>query len=263
MLTGESVPELASTEPDPRTPPSPTAGRSRTPARASSAAAAKASWSRPGSTTEFGRIARGLAERERRRSPLQRELDRLVRILLVVAIGLIGVTVGLGFVRGNPLGENVLAGISAAIAAIPEEPPVLLAVILGLGAYRLLRRGVLVRRLNAEETLGAVDLIMTDKTGTLTAEPPRGPRRARRPIGPDRRPRSRATTSLAMALRAEEDAWHVGAGARPGSFTQALAGRRDGAPAASATTTADLVGGEPPSDGRPYSTTWAPWQGRR
>ena len=62
----------------------------------------------------------------------------------------------------------MLAGISAAIAAIPEEPPILLAVILGLGAYRLLRRGVLVRRLNAEETLGAVDLIVTDKTGTLT-----------------------------------------------------------------------------------------------
>jgi Ca2+-transporting ATPase len=116
----------------------------------------------------MGRIAGGLARAERRRSPLQRELDRLVRILLVVAIGLITITVGLGFARGQDLGANVLAGISAAIAAIPEEPPVLLAVILGLGAYRLLRRGVLVRRLNAQETLGAVDLIVTDKTGTLT-----------------------------------------------------------------------------------------------
>ena len=121
-----------------------------------------------GAATEFGRIAGGLATGERRRSPLQRELDRLVRILLVVAIGLIAFTTGMGFLRGHPLGENVLAGISAAIAAIPEEPPVLLAVILGLGAYRLLRRGVLVRRLNAEETLGAVDLIITDKTGTIT-----------------------------------------------------------------------------------------------
>ena len=121
-----------------------------------------------GQATEFGRIAGGLASRERRRSPLQRELDRLVRILLVVAIGLIVFTSGSGFLRGHPLGENILAGISSAIAAIPEEPPVLLAVILGLGAYRLLRRGVLVRRLNAEETLGAVDLIVTDKTGTLT-----------------------------------------------------------------------------------------------
>ena len=92
-----------------------------------------------------------------------------MRILLVVAIGLIVITTASGFIRGNTLGENLLAGISAAIAAIPEEPPILLAVILGLGAYRLLRRGVLVRRLSAEETLGAVDLIITDKTGTLTA----------------------------------------------------------------------------------------------
>src|SRR5207342_196629 len=90
------------------------------------------------------------------------------RILIVVAVALIGITSGLGFIRGHPLGENLLAGISAAIAAIPEEPPILLAVILGLGAYRLLKRKVLVRRLNAEETLGAVDLIITDKTGTLT-----------------------------------------------------------------------------------------------
>ena len=83
------------------------------------------------------------------------------------------IVTGLGFARGQDAGANILAGVSAAIAAIPEEPPILLAVILGLGAYRLLRRGVLVRRLNAEETLGAIDLIVTDKTGTLTPEPAR------------------------------------------------------------------------------------------
>src|SRR5690349_1684950 len=168
-LTGESVPELASTEPDPVD--APVAER-RSIAYAGTAVVAGRGEGiviAIGSATEFGRIARGLADTERRRSPLQRELDRLVRILLVVAIGLIVITMGAGFLRGNPLGANVLAGISAAIAAIPEEPPVLLAVILGLGAYRLLRRGVLVRRLSAEETLGAVDLIVTDKTGTLTA----------------------------------------------------------------------------------------------
>ena len=76
-------------------------------------------------------------------------------------------TMGSRLLRGATLGEAVLAEISTAIAAIPEEPPVLLAVVLGLGAYRLLRRGVLVRRLNAQETLGSVDLIVTDKTGTL------------------------------------------------------------------------------------------------
>ena len=168
VLTGESVPELASIEPDP---PAATAPERRSVAFAGTAVVGghgEGIAFATGPATELGRIAQGLAVTERRRSPLQRELDRLVRILLVVAIGLIVITVGLGFARGNPAGENLIAGISAAIAAIPEEPPILLAVILGLGAYRLLRRGVMVRRLSAEETLGSVDLIITDKTGTLT-----------------------------------------------------------------------------------------------
>jgi Ca2+-transporting ATPase len=251
-LTGESVPELASTEPDPAD--AAVADR-RSIAFAGTAVVAGRGEGiviATGSATEFGRIARGLADTERRRSPLQRELDRLVRILLVVAIGLIVITVGAGFLRGNPLGANVLAGISAAIAAIPEEPPVLLAVILGLGAYRLLRRGVLVRRLSAEETLGAVDLIVTDKTGTLTAN-----RLAVRdvlgPDGPITAPEARADV-VAMALRAEEDAWHVEAGARPGSFTQALLGETERSRGFDGRT---LLSAEAPSDGHPYSLTWA------
>ena len=85
-----------------------------------------------GTDTEVGAIARSLTASVRPRSPLERELARLVRILLAVAAGLVIVTVGLGFVRGQPIGQNILAGVAAAIAAIPEEPPILLAVILGL-----------------------------------------------------------------------------------------------------------------------------------
>ena len=206
-----------------------------------------------GTGTEVGRIAGRLAGAMERRSPLQHELDRLVRILLVVAIGLIAIVSGLGFVRGQSLGANVLAGISAAIAAIPEEPPVLLAVILGLGAYRLLKRGVLVRRLNAEEVLGAIDLIVTDKTGTLTLNrldvasirdadrPDRGPgrpaRRARhgasrrgRRLGPGRRHVARL----------------VHAGARTGARRR---GRVARLPAE------ELVDAEPPTADRPISIT--------
>ena len=84
-----------------------------------------------------------------------------------MAIGLIAIVTGLGFARGQPRVRTSWPDLGRD-RGDPEEPPVLLAVILGLGAYRLLRRGVLVRRLNAEETLGAIDLIVTDKTGTLT-----------------------------------------------------------------------------------------------
>ncbi|HJP88747.1 MAG TPA: HAD-IC family P-type ATPase [Candidatus Limnocylindrales bacterium] len=250
ILTGESLPEPGQVEPDPATAELATrhgiafAGTSVVAGRGEGLVVAT------GARTEVGRIAGGLATRQRRRSPLQLELDRLVRILLVVAIGLIVITSGLGFLRGNPLGENLLAGISAAIAAIPEEPPILLAVILGLGAYRLLKRGVLVRRLNAEEVLGAVDLVVTDKTGTLTQN--RLAVASVTPVGDaDRR------EVILDALRAEDDAWLPEEGVGRSSFTEALAAavRVDGGeprlPAA------ELVSTSPFTDGRPYTSTIA------
>jgi Ca2+-transporting ATPase len=205
-----------------------------------------------GRATEFGQIAGGLTTRERRRSPLQRELDRLVRILLVVAIGLIGVTTGIGMLRGHSLGENVIAGISAAIAAIPEEPPVLLAVILGLGAYRLLKRGVLVRRLNAEETLGAVDLIVTDKTGTLTQN-----RLAVASVWTLDGPVSDGAARLELleeALRAEEDAW-PGDEIQAGSFTRALRAEIAQAGGETILDATTLVEATPPSENLPVTRT--------
>ena len=208
-----------------------------------------------GGATEVGRIAGGLTERERRRSPLQRELDRLVRILLFVAIGLIVLVTAIGFVRGRTAGENVLAGISAAIAAIPEEPPILLAVILGLGAYRLLRRGVLVRRLNAEETLGAVDLIVTDKTGTLTHN--RLEIASVRDLGGPVDDRARRRAVLVDALRAEDDAWHLEDGVLPGSFTRAISWALDGLGGAPVLPRADLVEAVAAGDGSAMARTRA------
>jgi Ca2+-transporting ATPase len=207
-----------------------------------------------GAATEVGRISSTLASRERRRSPLQRELDRLVRILLAVAIFLIAFTTGVGFIRGHPLGENILAGISAAIAAIPEEPPVLLAVILGLGAYRLLRRNVLVRRLNAEETLGAVDLIVTDKTGTITQNR-LDVSTVRILDGAVTDPAVRVRL-LEDALRAEEDAW-PGESVAPSSFTRALRAAVTDGGGSIALDARDLVEATAASDALPVTHTLA------
>ncbi len=258
-LTGESLPEPGRDAPDPAD--APLAERHAVAFAGTSVVAGRGEGIvvATGLRTEFGRISTSLATQSRRRSPLQRELDRLVRILLAVAVGLISITTGLGFLRGNPATANLMAGISAAIASIPEEPPILFAVILGLGAYRLLRRGVLVRRLNAQETLGAIDLILTDKTGTLTQN-----RLAltalRTPEGeipdPDRR-----RTLLTAALRAEEDAWSVGTGARPGSFTRSLTSALKDAGGDPELDPAELIGAEPVSDDRPYSRTRSVRQG--
>ncbi len=269
-LTGESVAETTATEPDPAD----AALIERRSMAYSGTSVVSGSGEgivvATGTATETGRIAVNLGAAERRRSPLQRELDRLVRIMLVVAIGLIVITVGSGFVRGNPPGENLLAGISAAIAAIPEEPPILLAVILGFGAHRLLRKGVLVRRLNAEETLGAVELILTDKTGTLTqnrlavadiltdtGSADGSPVR----LGEERAPERAAI--LGDALRAEADAWRAaGAGARPGSFTTAIRDGLIGLGGPPDLNADDLLDASAPTDRRPFALTRARRNGR-
>ena len=160
---------------------------------------------------------------------------------------------GLGFARGNPIGQNLLAGISAAIAAIPEEPPVLLAVILGLGAFRLLRRGVLVRRLNAEEVLGAVDLVVTDKTGTLTQN--------RLEVvsvldidGPVTDP-ARRLALLGDALRAEDDAWAGERGHARSSFTESIARAVEAGGGDAWPEPANLIERRQMEAGRPYAST--------
>ena len=259
VLTGESIPEEGRVAPDPE-------GASLADRRAIAYSGTSVVGGRGegivvaiGRATEFGQIAGGLTSRERRRSPLQRELDRLVRILLVVAFGLIAVTTGIGILRGHSVGENVIAGISAAIAAIPEEPPVLLAVILGLGAYRLLKRGVLVRRLNAEETLGAIDLIVTDKTGTLTQNR-LAVSSVRTLDGPVQDGAARLEL-LEEALRAEEDAW-PGDDIEAGSFTRALradVAQADGETVLDATS---LIEAAPASDNLPVTRTHARRDGR-
>jgi calcium-translocating P-type ATPase len=251
-LTGESVPETST--PDPDAPDAPLADRRSMAYSGTSVVGGRGEGVviAIGRASEVGRIAGGLSDRGRRRSPLQLELDRLVRILLGVAIGLIVIVTGLGFLRGQELGANLLAGISAAIAAIPEEPPILLAVILGLGAYRLLKRGVLVRRLNAEETLGAIDLIVTDKTGTLT--------RNRLDVASVTAPEGALDDAtrleiLGEALRAEDDAWVRAEGTTPGSFTASLAREIEGSGGDARLDPADLLDAEPAESNHPVSRT--------
>jgi Ca2+-transporting ATPase len=246
VLTGESVPEQASAAPD--APEAPLVERHSMVYAGTSVVEGRgrALVVTTGQRTELGKIAGGLGRADRGRSPLQRELDRLVRLLLIAAAALIVVTVGLGFLRGQPAGANLRAGISAAIAAIPEEPPVLLAVILGLGAFRLLRRGVLVRRLSAQETLGAVDLIITDKTGTLT----RNQLELQEVLTPDGTVAGERRNDLLLeALRTQEEAWGDVA-ARRGSFTRAIEAALDGAVRLNPGELRALTG---PGEGRPYS----------
>ena len=121
-----------------------------------------------GAQTEFGRIGTALREVHAPPSPLQRQMRRLVRLFAVLSLASCSVVVVAMRLRGHPWLESALAGVTLAIANIPEEFPVIVTVFLALGGWRMSKRAVLVRRPSAIEALGSVTVLCTDKTGTLT-----------------------------------------------------------------------------------------------
>ena len=121
-----------------------------------------------GPRTEIGRIGKSLGAVESAPTPLQIQTRQLVRIFAVLGIG---ASVALALLYGLLHGawvEGILAGITLAMATLPEEFPLVLTVFLVLGAWRMSRSKVLTRRSAAIEALGAVTVMCTDKTGTLT-----------------------------------------------------------------------------------------------
>ncbi|MDD5055980.1 MAG: cation-translocating P-type ATPase [Candidatus Peribacteraceae bacterium] len=120
--------------------------------------------------TEFGKIAGLLDQIDRSPTPLQRDLDRIGRILAKVALVIVAVVVAFGLYRDQPLVEMLLFGIALAVAVVPEALPAVVTISLALGVQRMVKRHALVRRLPAVETLGSTSVICTDKTGTLTKD---------------------------------------------------------------------------------------------
>lgn len=122
-----------------------------------------------GMETEFGKIA-GLIQGAGADSttPLQRRMEELGRYLVLACFAISALVVWAGVMRGEPLLQMLLAGVSLAVAAIPEGLPAVVTILLALGVQRMIRRQVIVRKLPAVETLGCATVICTDKTGTLT-----------------------------------------------------------------------------------------------
>ncbi len=121
-----------------------------------------------GVNTEMGKIGKALQSVEIEETPLQKETAKIVRNLAFVGLFMCAlVVIVYGLTRGNWL-NGFLAGITLAMALLPEEFPVVLTVFLALGAWRISRKRVLTRRVPAVETLGAATVLCVDKTGTIT-----------------------------------------------------------------------------------------------
>jgi Ca2+-transporting ATPase len=121
-----------------------------------------------GVNTEFGRIGLTLATADSSKTALQAETARLVRIIAAIGLALCALLAAYYIVvRGEWL-AGILAGITLAMAILPEEFPVVLTVFLAIGAWRISRHGVLTRRMPSIETLGSATVLCVDKTGTLT-----------------------------------------------------------------------------------------------
>ena len=123
---------------------------------------------RTGSTTELGKIGKALEKLEPEPTPLQKETGRVVRVLALVGVVLSVVVAALYAVNTGRWLPGLLAGLTLAMAIMPNEFPVVLTLFLSLGAWRLSRAQLLARHMPAVETLGATTVLCVDKTGTLT-----------------------------------------------------------------------------------------------
>lgn len=121
-----------------------------------------------GMNTQIGKIAKMLDESDTEMTPLQKKLAELSKILGIAAIAICTLIFIISIFQGRDLFEMFLTAISLAVAAIPEGLPAIVSIVLAMGVQRMVKNHAIIRKLPAVETLGAVNIICSDKTGTLT-----------------------------------------------------------------------------------------------
>ena len=121
-----------------------------------------------GMNTQIGKIAKMLDDTENEMTPLQKKLAELGKYLGIGAIAICVIMFIVGIIQGQDIFDMLLTAISLAVAAIPEGLAAIVAIVLAMGVQRMIKENAIVRKLPAVETLGAVNVVCSDKTGTLT-----------------------------------------------------------------------------------------------
>ena len=121
-----------------------------------------------GNDTKFGQITKTLSNVKPDKTPLQKHLDSLAKILSIIILIIAALIVPIGVFQHKEFLPVLLIAVSISIAAIPEGLPAVVTIALAIGSLKMAKRKAIVRRMQSVETLGAVQIIITDKTGTLT-----------------------------------------------------------------------------------------------
>ncbi|MCI8651433.1 MAG: calcium-translocating P-type ATPase, PMCA-type [Oscillospiraceae bacterium] len=121
-----------------------------------------------GMDSEVGKVAGLLLDQEEAETPLQRRMGEISKTLSFVCLCVCAVMFGVGLLQGRGMVEMFMTAVSLAVAAIPEGLPAIVTIVLALGVQRMAKRGAIVKKLPAVETLGCAGVICSDKTGTLT-----------------------------------------------------------------------------------------------
>lgn len=120
-----------------------------------------------GEDTEVGKIAEEINTDEAK-TPLEKRLDELGKVLGKIAVAVCVLIFIIGYFQGRDLAELFLTAVSLAVASIPEGLAAIVAVVLSIGVTKMSKQNAIIKRLPAVETLGSVNIICSDKTGTLT-----------------------------------------------------------------------------------------------
>ena len=121
-----------------------------------------------GNDTRLGRISGSLMSIGEEKTPLQRQIESFVKRMASIGVAVFLIVWLIQFIRSGSILQSLLKGLTLAMSILPEEIPVAFSTFMALGAWRMMRRGVIVKNMRTVETLGTADVICTDKTGTLT-----------------------------------------------------------------------------------------------
>lgn len=123
-----------------------------------------------GKNTQLGKIQQMGVDAHKERTPLEKKLNELSKWLIWLTLFFAALIVAMGYIRGKDLLLMIETGVALAVAAIPEGLQIVATIALAQGMLRLAKKQVIIKKLEAVQTLGATDMICTDKTGTLTED---------------------------------------------------------------------------------------------